>query len=118
MIRRPPRSTLSSSSAASDVYKRQAPPPDEPEGCGPAPVGGHADSRRPEGRSHVGDLRGHRPPGRERARRPDPEDPANRNLSSPDYDARRRVREALAAFGARALGSTQRSAQAAMALSL
>src|SRR5665648_1299692 len=26
MIRRPPRSTLSSSSAASDVYKRQAPP--------------------------------------------------------------------------------------------
>src|SRR5450830_334125 len=84
-----------------------APPPDEPEGRGPAPVGGHADSRRPEGRSHVGDLRGHRPPGRERARRPDPEDPADRNLTSPDYDARRRVREALAAFGVRALGSTQ-----------
>eukprot|EP00658_Telonema_sp_P-2_P001869 TRINITY_DN10692_c0_g1_i1.p2 TRINITY_DN10692_c0_g1~~TRINITY_DN10692_c0_g1_i1.p2 ORF type:complete len:144 (+),score=36.66 TRINITY_DN10692_c0_g1_i1:81-512(+) len=29
MIRRPPRSTLSSSSAASDVYKRQAPEDDE-----------------------------------------------------------------------------------------
>eukprot|EP00658_Telonema_sp_P-2_P030514 TRINITY_DN23015_c0_g1_i3.p1 TRINITY_DN23015_c0_g1~~TRINITY_DN23015_c0_g1_i3.p1 ORF type:complete len:104 (+),score=23.16 TRINITY_DN23015_c0_g1_i3:100-411(+) len=35
MIRRPPRSTLSSSSAASDVYKRQehnqGPPPGQPE---------------------------------------------------------------------------------------
>src|SRR5664279_6348035 len=35
MIRRPPRSTLSSSSAASDVYKRQA-------GTSPAPGGGSA----------------------------------------------------------------------------
>src|SRR5665648_1044196 len=38
MIRRPPRSTLSSSSAASDVYKRQGPGP-------AAPGRGHRDAR-------------------------------------------------------------------------
>src|SRR5664280_3776114 len=36
MIRRPPRSTLSSSSAASDVYKRQG----RPNGCAAAEVAG------------------------------------------------------------------------------
>eukprot|EP00656_Telonema_subtile_P036629 TRINITY_DN40654_c0_g1_i1.p1 TRINITY_DN40654_c0_g1~~TRINITY_DN40654_c0_g1_i1.p1 ORF type:complete len:114 (+),score=35.15 TRINITY_DN40654_c0_g1_i1:66-407(+) len=36
MIRRPPRSTLSSSSAASDVYKRQA--VCMPQGAAPGPV--------------------------------------------------------------------------------
>ena len=60
---------------------RGAPPsPDASEARRPPPVGGHADAPRPEGRSHVGDLRGYRPPGRERARRPDPEDPAHRKL--------------------------------------
>ena len=95
---------------------RGAPPsPDASEVHWPPPMGGHADAPRPEGRSHVGDLRGHQPRGRERARRPDPEDPAHRKLRSPGHDARRRVREALAGFGVRASGSTQRSAQAAMA---
>src|SRR5680860_247176 len=48
MIRRPPRSTQSRSSAASDVYKRQ---PAEPRGCGPLASGDPGPGRS---RPHAG----------------------------------------------------------------
>src|SRR5664279_3608249 len=51
MIRRPPRSTLSSSSAASDVYKRQMPPSsDDGPGRTPPQGKGRATSKRAKGK--------------------------------------------------------------------
>ena len=60
MIRRPPRSTLDRSSAASDVYKRQVPgrlrgPPDGPPAHGASVVAGQGGrlGERPRGRPGV-----------------------------------------------------------------
>src|SRR5674536_208507 len=65
MIRRPPRSTLSSSSAASDVYKRQAP------------------ARRASGRGTPAGSRRHLPAVRPHANRPHANRPhANRRCTS------------------------------------
>ena len=54
MIRRPPRSTLDRSSAASDVYKRQRPVPGPP---GARPASGGDGSRFEERRERAADLR-------------------------------------------------------------
>src|SRR5665648_66860 len=74
MIRRPPRSTLSSSSAASDVFKRQVRGPGEPRGT---PDRGGRAGHRALGRRDGRAARGRRPvpahrAGRARRRRPRP----------------------------------------------
>src|SRR5674536_194081 len=62
MIRRPPRSTLSSSSAASDVYKRQAARPADPQPPIPAPARPNPATRRPQPSRHPDARTRHRSP--------------------------------------------------------
>src|SRR5680860_1047334 len=106
MIRRPPRSTQSRSSAASDVYKRQGTPPRPVRGPAPRPRAGGAAVGGPTGdaagRAHPWTrLRRQAAPGRDppadggrraRGRRLDPRRRVRRDVRGPGRGAGRRRR--------------------------